>query len=250
MSIHFTRSAAIAVAGAFLLAGATAQAQTPAPAAPPAGVAPQAGAAPQGAAPQGAAPGGPVAATLAPVQPDWTKICGADPATKKELCYTTRDFGVPGAKPEDPPQPLMALAVYDPKGDDNKMIRLLLPPGLMLRPGFRFAVDKNPAETGAFEICFPNGCFAQVNVKKATIDNMKKAEKATVIVKNQGNAEVTFYLPLNNFGKAFDGPPIDPKVLEDQQKKLAAELQKRAEEERKRLEGKGGAAPAAAPAAK
>jgi hypothetical protein len=61
---------------------------------------------------------------------------------------------------------------------------------------------------------------------------------------------VTFYLPLNNFGKAFDGPPIDPKVLEDQQKKLAAELQKRAEEERKRLEGKGGAAPAAAPAAK
>ena len=232
MSIHFSRSVAIAVAGAFLFAGVPAQAQAPAPGAPPAG------------APQGAAPGGPVAATLAPVQPDWTKICGSDPATKKELCYTTRDFGVPGAKPEDPPQPLMALAVYDPKGDDNKMIRLLLPPGLMLRPGFRFAVDKNPAETGAFEICFPNGCFAQVNVKKATVDSMKKAEKATVIVKNQGNAEVTFYLPLNNFGKAFDGPPIDPKVLEEQQKKLAADLQKRAEEERKRLEGKGGAAPA------
>ena len=234
MSIHFSRSVAVAVAGAFLFAGVPAQAQAPAPGAPPAG------------APQGAAPGGPVAATLAPVQPDWTKICGSDPATKKELCYTTRDFGVPGAKPEDPPQPLMALAVYDPKGDDNKMIRLLLPPGLMLRPGFRFAVDKNPAETGAFEICFPNGCFAQVNVKKATVDSMKKAEKATVIVKNQGNAEVTFYLPLNNFGKAFDGPPIDPKVLEEQQKKLAADLQKRAEEERKRLEGKGGAAPAPA----
>ena len=234
MSIHFSRSVAIAVAGAFLFAGVPAQAQAPAPGAPPAG------------APQGAAPGGPVAATLAPVQPDWTKICGSDPATKKELCYTTRDFGVPGAKPEDPPQPLMALAVYDPKGDDNKMIRLLLPPGLMLRPGFRFAVDKNPPETGAFEICFPNGCFAQVNVKKATVDSMKKAEKATVIVKNQGNAEVTFYLPLNNFGKAFDGPPIDPKVLEEQQKKLAADLQKRAEEERKRLEGKGGAAPAPA----
>ncbi len=244
MSIHFTRSAAIAVAGAFLLAGATAQAQAPAPAAPPAGVAPQAGA-----APQGGAPGGPVAATLAPVQPDWTKICGADPATKKELCYTTRDFGVPGAKPEDPPQPLMALAVYDPKGDDNKMIRLLLPPGLMLRPGFRFAVDKNPAETGAFEICFPNGCFAQVNVKKATIDNMKKAEKETVVVKNQGNAEVTFYLPLNNFGKAFDGPAIDPKVLEEQQKKLQEELQKKAEDERKKLEAQKGAATSPAPAA-
>ncbi|MFM9153507.1 MAG: invasion associated locus B family protein, partial [Methylocystis sp.] len=171
-------------------------------------------------------------------------ICGADPATKKEICYTTRDFGVPGAKPEDPPQPLLALAVYDPKGDDQKLIRLLLPPGLMLKPGFRFAIDKGAMETGAFEICFPNGCFAEAKVKKAVIDGMKKAEKMTVIVKNQANAEVTFFLPLDNFGKAFDGAPIDPKVLEEQQKKLQAELQKKAEEERKRLEGKG-PAPAA-----
>ncbi len=241
MAVQFSRYCAIALAGAFLLSGVSAHAQQPAPAAP--------AAPPGGAAPQGAGPGGPVAATLAPVQPDWTKICGSDPATKKEICYTTRDFGVPGAKPEDPPQPLLALAVYDPKGDDQKLIRLLLPPGLMLKPGFRFAIDKNPMETGSFEICFPNGCFAEAKVKKATVDGMKKAEKMTVIVKNQGNAEVTFYLPLTNFGKAFDGAPIDPKVLEEQQKKLAAELQKRAEEERKKLEGKGGAA-APAPAAK
>ena len=70
---------------------------------------------------------------------------------------------------------------------------------------------------------------------------MKKAEKMTVIVKNQVNAEVTFYLPLADFGKAFDGPAVDPKVLEEQQKKLQEELQKKAEEERKKLEAKGAA---------
>jgi hypothetical protein len=37
-------------------------------------------------------------------------------------------------------------------------------------------------------------------------------------------------------------------VLEEQQKKLQAELEKRSEEMRKQLEQKGGAAPAAAPA--
>lgn len=234
MSIQFPRSCAIALAGAFLLAGAAAQAQQ----------APAAGAAqPQ----QQAAPQGPITATLAPVQPDWTKVCGSDPQSKKEICYTTRDFGAPGAKPEDPPQPLLALAVYDPKGDDTKIIRLLLPPGLMLKPGFRFAIDKGAMEAGAFEICFPNGCFAEAKVKKAVVDGMKKAEKMTVIVKNQANAEVTFYLPLANFGKAFDGPAIDPKVLEEQQKKLQEELQKKAEEERKKLESqKGAAAPAPA----
>jgi invasion protein IalB len=238
MSILFSRSAAVALAGAFLLAGVSAQAQqAPAAGAPAQQQAPAAGGQPQG----------PITATLQPVQPDWTKVCGSDPTTKKEICYTTRDFGA-AAKEGDAPQPLLALAIYDPKGDDTKIIRLLLPPGLMLKPGFRFAVDKGALESGAFEICFPNGCFAEAKVKKALVDSMKKAEKMTVIVKNQANAEVTFYLPLANFGKAFDGPAIDPKVLEEQQKKLQEELQKKAEEERKKLEAKG-ASPAPAPAA-
>ncbi len=229
MSILFPRSAAVALAGALLLASASAQAQTQAPAA--------------GGAPAQQQQGGPIAANLQPVQPDWTKVCGSDPATKKEVCYTTRDFGA-AAKEGDAPQPLLALAVYDPKSDDTKIIRLLLPPGLMLKPGFRFAIDKGAVESGAFEICFPNGCFAEAKVKKAVVDGMKKAEKMMVVVKNQANAEVTFYLPLTDFGKAFDGPAVDPKVLEEQQKKLQEELQKKAEEERKKLEAKG-AAPAA-----
>ena len=56
-------------------------------------------------------------------------------------------------------------------------------------------------------------------------------------MKNQANNEVVFAVPLDGFGKAFDGAAIDPKVLEEQQRALQAELQKRAEEERKRLEG-------------
>jgi hypothetical protein len=37
--------------------------------------------------------------------------------------------------------------------------------------------------------------------------------------------------------------PADPKVFEEQQKKLQDELQKRADEARKKLEGQGAAAP-------
>jgi hypothetical protein len=74
----------------------------------------------------------------------------------------------------------------------------------------------------------------------------------SVTVRNQVNAEVNFNIPLANFGKAYDGPAIDPKVLEEQQKKLQEELQKRADEERKKLESSqatAGTAPApAAPA--
>ena len=58
--------------------------------------------------------------------------------------------------------------------------------------------------------------------------------------------EVTFAVPMAGFGKAFDGPAMDPKVLEEQQKKLQSELEKRSEDMRKKLEAeKGGAAPSA-----
>jgi invasion protein IalB len=227
MSMNLKRLLAAAGAGAFLMAGGPVLAQ-------------QAQQAPA----QQQQPQGPIKADLVAVQQDWTKVCGSDPQTKKEICYTTRDFG---AKAD---QPLLALAVYDPKGDDHKVVRLLLPPGLMLKPGFRFSVDKSPLEAGAFEICFPNGCFAEAKVKGSLVDSMKKGEKMTVIVKNQVNSEVTFTLPLTGFGKAFDGPAIDPKVLEEQQKKLQEELQKKAEEERKKLEAQKGATSTSAPAAK
>jgi len=179
---------------------------------------------------------------LKPSQPDWTKVCGKDDVAKKEICYTTRDFGQDANSP-----PVLALAVYDVRGDETKIVRLLMPVGLLLEPGFRFSIDKGATQEGAFQICFPNGCFAESKVKVATINQLKKGKVLNVYVKNQVNNEVHFLIPLEGFGKAFDGKAIDPQELAKQQQALQEQLQKRAEEERKRLEaaGQGGAAPAA-----
>jgi invasion protein IalB len=173
---------------------------------------------------------------LKPSQPEWTKVCGKDQQAGKEICYTTRDFGQAADQ-----QPVLAVAVYDVKGDAQRIVRLLLPVGLLLRPGFRFSIDKGAALEGAYEICFPNGCFAESRLDAKQLEVMKRGSVLNINVKNQVNSEVIFAVPLDGFGKAFDGPAIDPKVLEDQQKALQAELQKRAEEERRRLEGPGGA---------
>jgi invasion protein IalB len=225
----------------FVASGAFAQAKKPAHPAP---------AAPAQAQPAPAQPAqgpqGPVKIDLVPTQNDWTKVCGRDQAANKDICYTTRDFSAKAGE-----APVLALAIYDIKGDETRIIRLLVPVGLMLRPGFRFWIDSDvKAElAGSFEICFPNGCFAEAKVKGATIDQLKKGSILSVTVKNQVNNEITFAIPVAGFGRAFDGPPIDPKVLEEQQKKLQEELQKRAEEERKRLEAaKPDAAKPAAPA--
>jgi len=241
MPVSIKRIGAVLLATSLLAAAHEALAQAPAPAKP----AQSAPAKPAQPAPAPAAPAAQPAANqvaLQPSQADWTKVCGKDPSTNKEICYTTRDFGQAADQP-----PVLALAVYDVKGDDNKIVRLLMPPALLLRPGIRLSIDKGAAIEGTFEICFPNGCFAEAKVRTATIDQIKKGTSLNVFVKNQFNNEIAFTLPLAGFGKSYDGAPIDPKVLEEQQKQLQDELQKRAEEERKRLEAQSPAP--AAPAA-
>ena len=209
--------------------------------------------APQGQPGQPGANAGPtvVQVKAEPSQPEWTKVCGKDPANNAEICYVTRDFV------SDQGQPVLAVAVYDAKGPQpQKIARFLMPLGLMLRPGIRFTVDQSSAATpGQYAVCFPNGCFAEaLGLKDDVVNAMKRGTNLNVSVQNQVGREVTFAVPLAGFGKAYDGPAIDPKVLEEQQKKLQEELEKRSDELRKRLEQSGtaaapGAAPGAAPAA-
>jgi len=215
----------------------------PKPAAPaaPAAPAPAAPAAPAGAAAAPAA-GGPVDSGLValkpePSQPDWVKVCGKDPQTNVEICYTTRDFV------SDQGQPVLAVAMYDVKGKSEKPTRFILPLGLMLAPGIKFSVDQGQSSDGKFVICMPNGCFAEGTTTDAFIGSMKKGTTLNVKFKNQVNNEVTFQVPLAGFGKAFDGAPLDPKVVEEQQKKLQEELQKRSDELRAKLGGAAAAAP-------
>jgi len=235
MSFSLKCFCAAGLASVFLAAstGAFAQAKKPAPPAP-------AQPAPNQAAPAQQQPQGPVKIELVPTQNDWTKVC-PDQVT----CSTMRDFSTQAGQP-----PVLELIVSEIKGQDARM-RLLLPVGLMLPPGFRFYVDKGSMFAGTFQICFPNGCIAEAGMKSATLDQLKKGSIMSVVVKNQAAVEVTIDIPVAGFGRSFDGPAVDPKVFEEQQKKLQEELQKRAEEERKRLEAAkaGQAAPAAPPAA-
>src|SRR5436190_2038019 len=69
---------------------------------------------------------------------------------------------------------------------------------------------------------------------------------SVAIIEMDGEA-MSPQMDLKDFAKAYDGPPTDPKVFEEQQKKLQDELQKRAVEALKRLENQ--PPHAAAPAA-
>jgi invasion protein IalB len=237
MTSLLRRFCALALVCGLATASGAAFAQNQKPAAPSPAPAPAAPAG-AGAAPAAAAQG-PVKLDLVPSQSPWTKICGKDQGNGKEVCYTTRDFG----QGTDTP-PTLAVAIYQMSGEDRRIARFLLPVALMLQPGFRLIIDKNEPIPGHFAICFPNGCFAEAELNGPTIASLKKATQISLQVRNQVNNEVTFTVPMKDFGVAFDGPAVDPKQLEQQQQELQKQLEEKATEQRQQLEKQNGAAPA------
>lgn len=177
-----------------------------------------------------------------PNQQEWTKVCGKEPTTQRETCYTTRDFVA------ENDTPVLAVAVYETKGEGNRVdrqVRYLLPLTFLLQPGIRSSVDGGQPVAGRYTICVQNGCFAEFAAQDQFFTRMKNGKVLTLQVQNQAAREVSFTIPLDGFAKGFDGPPIDPKVLEEQQKKLQEELQRRSDEMRRQMQQQqGGAAPA------
>jgi invasion protein IalB len=229
------------VACAFVLALATAMLVVPSVLAqtPPAqkGPAPT----PKAKAPPAAQPqqkGAPPAEQQAqPAEPQlifspWTKFClKGQEANAKQVCFTGKDGRVESG------MPVVAAVLIEPEGENKKILRVTLPLGMSIQPGTRVIVDQGQPMTGPYVICFQNGCMADYEASLELVGKFKRGQRLVVQGINGSGQPISLELPLNDFAKAYDGPPTDPQVFEAQQKKLQDELQKRAEDARRRLEG-------------
>jgi invasion protein IalB len=167
----------------------------------------------------------------------WAKFCGKGQDTQaKQVCFTGKDARTEAG------QPVIAAALIEPDGEPKKLFRITLPSPLQLQYGTRVIVDQQPPMTGPFFTCFANGCMADYEATPDLIGKLKHGQMLTIQAINLAGSAISFPLPLVDFAKANEGPPTDPKVFEEQQKKLQDELQKRADEARKKLESQGGAA--------
>jgi len=252
------------VAALALFAVPAAQAQAPAPAAPAAPKAPPAkkpAAAPKAPAQPAQAPApqqAPPAAQAAPppaempqfVYSPWTKLCGPPPnapqgaANGKLVCFTGREVRTEAG------MPVVAAALIEMEGEASKTLRITLPFGLAVAQGTRIVVDQNQPLAMPFITCAGlsanMGCIAQYEVTPDLIGQLKRGQMLTIQAKNLNDQVISFPLALAEFAKANEGPPTDPKEIEKRQKQMQEDLQKKADELRKKLEQQQGT-PGAAP---
>ncbi len=207
------RFAPLALAIGFGLATFGAQAQGQRPAQPAAPAAPQAPTAVK--VPLKASPG----------QPDWVKVCDEDPAAKKTVCLTSREFVAENN------QPVMGIAIYQVKDDPRRFARLVVPLTFMIPPGVRLSTEGLNPVAGRFQLCSQEGCYVEVELNDAAINAIKKGTNLRVDMQNQVQQEVNFELPLAGFAKMYDSAGLD-----------RAAIQKMQEEEARRQQG--GLAPA------
>jgi invasion protein IalB len=166
----------------------------------------------------------------------WVKLCNKDPdPNAKRVCVTVKDGRVESGLL------VVSVAIIEMDGEQRKLLRMSLPYGVALQHGTRLIVDQGQPNTAPFVTCLPpvvppGGCIADYEATTDLINRMKKAQVLTVQAIHMNGQAMSPQLELKDFAKAYDGPPTDPKVFEEQQKKLQEQLQKRAEEARKRLE--------------
>lgn len=161
----------------------------------------------------------------------WIKLCnkGAD-TNNKEVCVLHKDGRLENGRP------VVVAELIEPEGQTQKLLRVTVPLGVQLQRGTRVIIDQETPMTAQYSMCIPLGCFSDYQANEEMVGKLKKGTTLTVQAINFNNTAISLQLPLADFAKAYDGPPTDPKAFEAQQRKLQSELQKKAEEARKKLE--------------
>ena len=171
----------------------------------------------------------PVAAQPAAETP-WVKICNTDPNSQKKVCLITQELRT------DTGQFLASVAIREVEGEQRRRLLVSVPVGMLLQPGMQLQIDaKNPVEA-KYSICFPNACYAELPLDgDGFVKELKAGGKLRVTALNQQAKPVPFEMSLVGFTATYDGAGMAPQELQARNEALQQELNRKAEEARRRL---------------
>ncbi len=159
----------------------------------------------------------------------WIKICQKD-TEGKSVCLIAKELRSAEG------QLIASVAMRDTEGEPKKTLLIAIPPAVLIQPGMRVMIDKAKPEEVKYRICFPNACYADLDLS----DQMEKAlAKGTVLIVTALNLQqkpTGYPFRLDTFKAALEGPGVDPAGAQQSQDQLQQELQKRAEEAAKKLQ--------------
>ena len=190
-----------------------------------------------------------ITATSAATDPanNWLKVC--DPlADGKKACIMRQVLVVQG-------QFLGSFLLRDDPGQESRLLAVAaVPLGVLLPFGLTWQIDGGKPVRVPFMLCDPQSCATQLVINEAYVNSLKKGGKLKLTAKNRQNKDLIIEINLAGFTAAYDGEAsmtfeqFNQTTSGQGPNGLEKQLQDKAEELRRTLDGSAAPADGSAPA--
>ncbi|WP_099866138.1 invasion associated locus B family protein [Pararhizobium haloflavum] len=134
-------------------------------------------------------------------------------------------------------QLLTAVGLISVEGSTNqRVLQVSVPSARMIQPGINMQVDGGQATKLDFAVCMPDKCVAEVPLNDQMVSSFKRGGEVVFTSVNYQRAPNPISISLSGFTEAFDGEAMAQSELEERQRVLQEEMQRKASEARQRLE--------------
>lgn len=154
----------------------------------------------QGAAPDNGAPETGPGSVVKETHGAWQVSCRTPPGAKEEKCALVQSVTA-----EDRPNVGLTVVFYKAIGEDKKLLRVVVPLGVLLPTGLGLKIDNQDVGNAPFLKCGKRGCIAEVVLQDAVIDKMKTGSTAMFIIFDTPEAGIGIPISLQGFGAALAG---------------------------------------------
>lgn len=130
----------------------------------------------------------------------WQLSCRTPPGAKEEKCALVQSVTA-----EDRPNVGLTVVFYKAIGEDKKLLRVVVPLGVLLPTGLGLKIDNQDVGNAPFLKCGKRGCVAEVVLQNEVIDKLKKGSNAMFIIFDTPEAGIGIPVSLQGFGNALAG---------------------------------------------
>jgi invasion protein IalB len=129
----------------------------------------------------------------------WQVSCRTPPGAKEEKCALVQSVTA-----EDRPNVGLTVVFYKAIGEDNQLLRVVVPLGVLLPTGLGLKIDNQDIGNAPFLKCGKRGCIAEVVLQDEVIKKMKAGGTAMFIIFDTPEAGIGIPISLQGFGDALD----------------------------------------------
>ena len=130
----------------------------------------------------------------------WQVSCRTPPGAKEEKCALVQSVTA-----EDRPNVGLTVVFYKAIGEDKKLLRVVVPLGVLLPTGLGLKIDGKDVGNAPFLKCGKRGCIAEVVLQDDVINKMKTGTTAMFIIFDTPEAGIGIPISLQGFGDALAG---------------------------------------------